>query len=74
MEIAIRFGASAPTIEEQLSNQSVDFDADEVERFQARADAITTLHLSSTLADAEAKRARERLMVAISRHVQLHGE
>ncbi len=62
-QIAIRFGALAPKLKVQVKEQGYKYPHQTgIDFFQLRADQITGLHLTSILTEAEARKARQRLL------------
>lgn len=63
MSLTLRFGASAPSLAEQLGYlQSEPGSASILDDLQSDADAITRLHRRGLLAETDALRARRRLV------------
>ena len=69
--VGLHMGALCKPIEEQLKEQGIFISVDNAMRFQKIADAIITLHLHRIIADGAAQKAREKLMMQISRCI--HG-
>lgn len=60
MKVQIHFGAMCKPLKDQAAEQG--FEIIDVSFFQAHADRITYLKVARFLTEAEAKRARDRLM------------
>jgi hypothetical protein len=65
----MNFGAMAPSIAEQLTEQKLLCNTD-IEHWQRDADAITRLAVRGMLPLAQARAARQRLLREIARHVK----
>ena len=72
MNIQISFGALSEPISDQLQSQGLCLDLSPLNRacFQRDADAVTRLHIRSILTEAEARKARKRIIAIIKKHAR----
>lgn len=68
----LRLGAISPPIDKQLAEQGLRFDPPPPagnNHWQKNADAITDLYIRELLTEAEATKARQRLLKGIAKHI-----
>lgn len=68
MEIGIHFGALAPSVSEQVQKQLNYTDAKLLE-FDKDANALVRVYMSGIITDGENRKARQRLMKQVTRHL-----
>jgi len=71
--IRILFGAFSPRIEEQLQDQGFKLDMEPLQMvlLQRNVDAVTDLRIHCILTEAEADKARKRILQIIKKHLKL---
>ena len=68
-ELKLHFGALAPSIRKQLSDQGFKFRGARISALQEKQTAIIRLYLGGIISDAEKERANKRLFKQIKEHV-----
>jgi hypothetical protein len=64
------FGALAPTLAEQLTEQGLKFDHDKIGRLDRNARGITYCVIDGVMTDSEAKRCRQRIIRRVAALVE----
>jgi len=67
--LTIHFGALAPKIAEQLTEQKLPFDEKKVALYERLKESLTLLYFQSLLNDSEHKKVENKLFAQIKRHV-----
>ena len=70
--IGISFGATSPSIDEQLRNQGLKLDIEPLQRghLQRDVDEVTRLRVRCILTEAESDKARKRIFRIIKKHTK----
>ena len=71
MKLELRFGAMTESVSEQVQRQYNEPTVD-LPEFDKDADAITRVYVRGIITDAEAGKARQRLMKKITRYLNAH--
>lgn len=70
MDIVITFGATSPTIGNQLREQGLKYDIEKIKLMQQMAFQISMLRIHSILSEEDSAKARDRLYGKICNHVK----
>jgi len=68
--LILEFGCLCNPLKAQLRKQGITLDVDTIKHFQQDADAISRLSIRSIITDAEAMKARGRLVKIIARQIR----
>ena len=71
-QFQLRFGAFAPSLTEQLTEQGVPFDPEECEKWDRWHDALNLLAIGGPVTSGERQKIQERMFKRIRKALQQH--